>query len=96
MGTEIRKPRPAVIVSNDISNEHLDRVQVVPVSSNVTVLYPSDAFITVRGEKRKAMANQIATVSKARLAKKIGSLGWSDMQAVEDALLLQLGFSRPR
>jgi mRNA interferase MazF len=44
MGGEIQKQRPAVIVSNDAANQHLNRVQVVPITSNVSRIYPSEAF----------------------------------------------------
>ena len=44
-GTEIRKTRPAVIVSNDSCNAFGTRVVVLPVTSNVSSLFPGEAHI---------------------------------------------------
>ena len=90
LGGEIRKVRPAVIVSNDIANRVLNRVQVVPVTSNVSQLYPSEAYITVAGERSKAMADQLATVAKARLRERIGRIGADEIEAVSRAIRVQL------
>lgn len=89
VGSEIRKTRPAVIVSNDAANRNLARV-VVPVTSNTGRKYPGEAIVTVGGQGSKAMADQIMAVDKSRLKSQIRTLSKENMLAVEDAIKVHL------
>lgn len=94
IGSEIRKTRPAVIVSNDAANRNLSRVVVVPITSSAARQYPGEALISVDGKPAKAMADQIMAADKSRLKNQLGSLPKTDMRALEDAILVHLGLPR--
>lgn len=68
-------------------------MQVVPLTSNVGRLYPSEALVTLQGQQSKAMADQLTTVSKTRPLNRGGRLSARDMQQVERAVRVQLGLS---
>jgi mRNA interferase MazF len=90
-GGEIRKERPALIVSNDISNRVLNRVQVLPLTSATERVYPSESLVTVNGRSHKAMADQIRTIAKERLGTCLGAITTRDLLGVERAIRRQLG-----
>ena len=94
VGSEIRKTRPAVIVSNDAANRNLARVVVIPLSGNVERRYPGEALVTIAGKPGKAMADRIMAADKSRLKDRLGVLSKSDMRAVEEAILIHLGMPR--
>lgn len=94
VGSEIRKTRPAVIVSNDSANRNLARVVVVPLTSNTGRQYPGEAVVAVGGQSSKAMADQIMAADKVRLKNQLGSLSKVDMLAVEDAIRVHLAMPK--
>jgi mRNA interferase MazF len=94
IGGEIQKTRPAVILSNNAANAALNRVIVIPITSQVAKIYPGEAIVVLNGEQRKAMADQIMTVSKQRLKNRAGSISGADLVSIEGAVLLQLGMRR--
>ena len=91
LGSEIRKTRPAVIVSNDAANEALARVVVVPMTSNTTRVYPGEALVMVENHQSKVMADQIMAADKRRLQSRLGRLSVQDMEKVAAAVRLHLG-----
>lgn len=94
VGGEVRKTRPAVIVSNNAANAVLNRVVVVPLTSRTGKVYPSEVLVQAGGREAKAMANQITTAARERLQNRMGALSPGDLRAVDDAILVHLGIRR--
>ncbi len=90
LGSEIRKTRPAVVVSNDSCNAHGSRVVALPVTSNVESLYPGEAQLLVRGRAARALGDQVCSVDKARLRSRIATLSKDEVAAVDEALRITL------
>jgi len=71
-------------------NKHLNRVQVVPLTSNVEKLFPSEAYVTLNDKQSKAVADQLTTVSKLRLSNMEGKLSAADLKKVDQPIKTQL------
>ena len=84
VGSEIKKTRPAVIVSPDELNKHLRTVIVVPLTTGKT--YPFRVATKIAGGPGVAAIDQIQTVDKQRLVKKVTSLSGKTRQNVLNAL----------
>lgn len=91
VGGEVRKTRPAIILSNDVANAVLNRLIVLPLSSKTDRLYPGEVLVHVNHQPSKAMSDQLTTISKLRLQKRITRITEEEMTRVEQAVLLQLG-----
>jgi mRNA interferase MazF len=94
VGTEIKKTRPVVVVSNDVINQRSRLVIVVPLSTNITHLSPSHVVIP-QGEgglsqDSKVLTEQIRAMDKRRLASKIGTLSDRFIRLIEQAILNSL------
>ena len=91
VGSEIRKTRPAVIMSNDAANRNLARVVVIPATSNAERVYPGEALISINGVRSKVMSDQIMAADKKRLKQRIATLTPAEINSLEKAMMLHLG-----
>jgi len=98
VGHEIRKTRPALVVQNDVSNRYSPITIVAAISSQFSdppfprevVIDPEDSGLAHRSA---VILNQIRSVDRQRLAKRLGSLSTQTMRRVDEALKISLGLS---
>ncbi|MDD5094427.1 MAG: type II toxin-antitoxin system PemK/MazF family toxin [Dehalococcoidia bacterium] len=81
IGTEIQKTRPCVVVSPDEMNRHIATVIVAPMTTKGR-RYPTRIPCTFEGKEGQIVLDQIRTVDKSRLAKRLGRLVKPDQEAV--------------
>lgn len=74
IGGEIKKKRPAVIVSNDASNKFLNRVQIVPLTSKTDRLYPSEALVLANRLQRRLILPVLDQSFQTQIFKIFGSV----------------------
>jgi mRNA interferase MazF len=98
-GNEANKTRPAIVVSNDAANiaaarHGLGVVTVVPVTSNVSRVYPFQVLLSDNegglGRASKAQTEQVRAVAVARLGRRLGALPAGTLRKVDDAIRLHL------
>lgn len=81
-GSEMAKTRPAVIVSLDVLNERLPTVTVCPLTSQLHPGWRTRLMVHVGGRDVEVAVDQIRTVSKSRLGRRLGTLSEADARAL--------------
>lgn len=95
IGSETNKKRPVLIVSNDANNKFSTTITIIPITSNVTKVYPFEVFLAAKlsslKKDSKAQCHQIRTISKMRIASnRVAQLNPAHMQAIDQAIRLHL------
>ena len=95
IGSEIDKRRPVLVVSNDANNRAANTVTILPITSNVTRVYPFEVLLNPEDsglpKPSKVQAQQVRTISQQRISSDaVGSLSEEIMQLVNAALKLHL------
>ena len=94
VGSEIQKTRPVIIVSNNINNKYNSVVTIVPITSNVTKIFPFEVFIKkgIAGlpKDSKGKADQIRTLDITRLIKELGTLPVDIVAQLDAAIKIHL------
>ena len=96
VGSEIRKTRPALVIQNNIDNEYSPIVIVVAITSRFgDMLYPTEVFIRadMSGLDHDSVVqlNQVRSIDKRRLMRRLGKLDNTTMMQVDRAILISLG-----
>ena len=84
-GSEIRKARPCVVISPDEMNRHIRTVIIAPMTSTRRD-YPSRVNVTFQRKKGQVALDQIRTVDKSRLVRRLGVLPDARAREVADVL----------
>lgn len=97
VGSEIKKTRPVLLVSNDVNNKISSLLTVIPLTSQTDKVYPFEVFFDKEScgltKDSKAQCNQIRTISKMRIqaGKPAGKISPKEMEKIHQAIQLHLG-----
>jgi mRNA interferase MazF len=91
IGSETKKTRPCLVVSNDLGNELSDLVILAPITSKISRIYPYNVKVNVKGKDGKVMLNQVRAIDKARIGELICSFDTETMDLVDEALRIVFG-----
>jgi len=85
IGREIKKTRPCVVISPDEMNHHIGTIIVAPMTTKGHH-YPTRVDCTFQGVEGQIVLDQIRTVDKTRLVKKLGHLSPTSSNQVLEVL----------
>jgi mRNA interferase MazF len=96
VGSEIRKTRPALVLQNDIANEHSPITIVAAITSKFDDrLYPTEVLVlasnTGLSQDSVVLLNQIRSIDRARLVRRLGLVSDEIMESVDRAIQVSLG-----
>jgi mRNA interferase MazF len=84
-GREIKKTRPCLVISPDEMNRYIATVIIAPMTTQGQA-YPTRVLCRFQGKEGRIVLDQIRTVDKARLIKRLGSISPSVQKAVLSVL----------
>jgi len=91
LGSETKKRRPGVIVSNNSQNKVGQRVIIAPMTSVVNKVYPFETLVEVRSKKSKIMLDQVRAIDCQRLGENLGKLTSHEIEQLNAILKQVLG-----
>jgi len=97
VGREIEKGRPALVISNDRNNQFAETITVLPLTSKTEKIFPFETFLSKEEaglpRESKVKTNQIRTVDRERLVKRLGNISKERLKEIEQSLLIHLGIA---
>lgn len=95
VGAEIKKRRPALIISNDVNNQYASTVTVLPITDKGKKVYPFEVLLPAQeaglNKESKIKCQQIRAIDKGRLIKSLGIVGDERLRQIQEALGIHLG-----
>jgi len=96
VGSEQKMKRPVFVIQNNLGNLHAPTVTILPLTSQNKKWLPTHSILhktTCLASLSTVLAEQITTISKERFLRYIGSINPSEIIAIEDAIMIQLGIT---
>ena len=84
-GAEIKKTRPCIVISPDEMNKYIKTVIVAPMTSSIKS-YPTRVHVNFEGKAGNIVLDQIRTIDKSRIVRKLGSLDFNTSVSVLNIL----------